>query len=60
LLYKFALPSFFSFLNDQGYKHDNPIRVDIKRVQETLDDNLREIKDRLERLEASTDDKTND
>ena len=52
LLYKFALPSFFSFLNDQGYRHDNPIRKDIERVQKTLDNNLKEVKERLKKLEG--------
>ena len=52
LLYKFALPSFFSFLNDQAYRHDNPIRQDIELVQKTLDNNLKEFKERLEKLEG--------
>jgi len=51
LVYKFALPSLFSFTNEQAYRHDNPIRKDIKQLQETLDTNLKEIRDRLERLE---------
>ena len=51
LLYKFALPSFFSVLNEQAYKHDNPIRADIEQVQKTLDANLKAISNRLEKLE---------
>jgi len=51
LLYKFALPSFFSFLNDQAYRHDNPIRKDIEKLQKTLDSNLKEVEGRLEKLE---------
>ena len=51
LVYKFALPSYFSAMNDQVYRHDNPIRADIERVQKTLDDSLGEIKDRLAELE---------
>ena len=38
LLYKFALPSFFSFLNDQAYRHDNPIRGDIEKLQKSVDE----------------------
>jgi len=51
LAYKFALPSFFSFWNEQFYTHDNQLRKDIESLQKTLDDNLNEIKDRLGRLE---------
>lgn len=51
LVYKFALPSYFSTMNDQAYKHDNPIRVDIKKVQDTLDSKLRELESRLNKLE---------
>jgi len=51
LIYKFALPSYFSAINDQVYKHDNPIRSDIAQIQKTLDDNLKEIGKRLQKLE---------
>ena len=51
LVYKFALPSYFSAVNDQIYKHDNPIRKDIEQVQKSIDDNLKTIVDRLEKME---------
>lgn len=47
LAYKFALPSYFSAINDQIYKHDNPIVRDIAKVQKTLDS----LVSRLEELE---------
>lgn len=46
LLYKFALPSFYSFWNDQFYRHDNLLRKDI----ELLKKDNREILKRLEEL----------
>ncbi len=53
LAYKFALPSYFSAMNDQAYKHDNPIRKDIKKVQDTLDSKLNELENRLSELEKA-------
>ena len=36
MIWKYALPSYLSSLNEQIYKHDNPIRQDIaKLAQET-------------------------
>jgi len=37
LLYKFALPSFFSYWNDQFYRHDNPMRKEIEEMGRKLD-----------------------
>jgi len=53
LAYKFALPSYFSAMNDQVYKHDNPIREDIKKIQDTLDSKLNELESRLSELEKA-------
>ena len=33
VLYKYALPSFFSFFNDQFYRHDNLLRHDIELLK---------------------------
>ena len=46
LVWKFALPSYLSSLNEQIYKHDNPIKRDIAMLSE---DNA-EIKKLLEEL----------
>ena len=46
LIWKFAIPSFFSTLNEQAYEHDNPIRRDI----ESLSNENKEIKKLLEKL----------
>ena len=51
LVYKFALPSYFSAMNDQAYRHDNPIRRDIKQLQDTLDNKLSKLENRLDKLE---------
>lgn len=34
LIWKFAIPSFFSTLNEQVYQHENPIRRDIAKLAE--------------------------
>ena len=44
LLYKFALPSFFSYWNDQFYRHDNPMRKEIEEMGKKLDRVLAEQK----------------
>ena len=36
--YKFALPSFFSFWNEQFYTHDNQLRKDIENLQLSIDE----------------------
>ena len=46
LIWKFALPSFFSTLNEQAYEHDNPIRKDL----EALAKENKEMKKMLEEL----------
>ena len=55
LIWKFALPSFFSTLNEQAYEHDNPIRRDI----EALANENKEIKKLLEALLEKEDEKSN-
>ncbi len=32
LIWKFALPSYFSSMNEQVYQHDNPIKKDIEKL----------------------------
>jgi len=44
LIYKYALPSFFSSWNNQFYQHDNPIRADLKRIKKQLSDIESKIK----------------
>jgi hypothetical protein len=51
LLYKFGLPSVFSFWNDQFYRHDNPMRKDLVDIKKLLTDDLDYIKERLDNLE---------
>lgn len=55
LLYKFALPSVYSFWNDQFYRHDNLMREDIetlkkdsKQIRETNEEILKILKERKE------------
>jgi len=38
VLYKYALPSFFSFFNDQFYQHGNKLREDIEELQKGIDE----------------------
>lgn len=51
LLYKFALPSFFEFWNDQFYRHDNPLVRDVEEIKKMLANNLLDIEKRVEKLE---------
>jgi hypothetical protein len=46
LEYKFSLPSYIAFNNQQAYAHDNPIRRDIEDMQK----DITEIKGILEKL----------
>lgn len=46
--YKVSMPSLFSFWNDQWWKHDNPIR----RRMDKMDKRLKKIEDVEKRLEA--------
>ncbi len=46
LEYKFSLPSYIAFNNQQAYAHDNPIRKDIEDMQE----DITEIKGLLDKL----------
>lgn len=48
LLYKFAVPSFFSAFSEQFYKHNNPLKDDIDALKR---DN-KEIIGRLKKLEG--------
>jgi hypothetical protein len=34
--YKFGLPSFIAFNNEQAWRHDNPIRKDIESMQRDI------------------------
>lgn len=36
LMFKFAVPSFFSAFNDQFYKHNNLLRQDIEQIKKKL------------------------
>ena len=36
LFYKFVYPSYYTFLNQQSYKHNNPIRKDLAEIKEKL------------------------
>jgi hypothetical protein len=35
--WKVTIPSSYKFINAQGYKHDNPIRKDIEKLQSDID-----------------------
>ena len=43
LAYKFALPSFFSFWNEQFYTHDNQLRKDIESLQRSVDELTKKV-----------------
>lgn len=45
--YKFVYPSFYAFRSQQEYKHQSPIQRDLSKCLEEL----KEIKDRLEKIE---------
>ena len=47
LVWKFALPSYLSSLNEQIYKHDNPIRRDIEKVAEDTAEIKRLLKEMI-------------
>ncbi len=49
VLYKFALPSYYSVFNEQFYRHDNLLRKDIEILKGTN----KTILEKLEALEAS-------
>ena len=51
LMWKFALPSFYSSTNEQLYRHDNPIRRDLEELKKILTDDLGDVKKRLDDLE---------
>ena len=36
--YKIVLPSTIAYLNEQGYKHQNPIRAQLDRIEKMLAD----------------------
>ena len=38
LMWKFALPSYYSSINEQLYRHDNPIRRDLEEIKKILAD----------------------
>ena len=43
LMYKYALPSFFSFWNEQWYVHDNQLRKDIEGLQESINELTKKV-----------------
>jgi len=47
LIFKLGNPSYFAALNEQAYKHDNPIRKDLEDVKKTL----AEIQEKLSQYE---------
>lgn len=51
LVWKFFLPSFYSVFNAQVYKHDNPIRRDIREVKKIIVGDLHSLEKRVEKLE---------
>jgi hypothetical protein len=51
LAWKFFLPSFYDVFNAQVYKHNNPIRRDIKEVKDLMVERLDSLEGRLEELE---------
>lgn len=51
VMWKFALPSYYSSINEQLYRHDNPIRKDLEELKKILTDDLGDIKKRLDNLE---------
>lgn len=44
LLYKYAIPSFFSAFNDQFYKHGNLLRQDMEDIKKTNKVILKKLK----------------
>jgi hypothetical protein len=51
LMWKFALPSYYSSFNEQFYRHDNPIRADLEEIKKLLNKDLGNVKKRLDKLE---------
>ena len=46
--YKFSLPSFFSFWNDQFWKHNNPVKIELKAIRKEnkeLKESMAELKE---------------
>jgi len=55
LIWKFALPSFYSSANEQAYRHNNPLRKDIESVKDDariLKDDTKMLKSELELARA--------
>ena len=36
MFFKFVYPSYYKFLNEQSYKHNNPIKKDLDKIKEKL------------------------
>jgi len=56
IIFKLGNPSYFAALNEQAYKHDNPIRRDIeenKKVLEEIKKTLTEIKKTLTEMQKA-------
>ena len=43
IIFKYGLPSFFGAWNQQFYKHNNPMRADLEKIQKQLDEMARKI-----------------
>lgn len=52
LLYRFALPSYFAVWNEQFYRHNNPVKRDLTAIRRLLTDDLKHIRERLDKLEG--------
>lgn len=51
LIYKFALPSFYSFFNDQFYRHGNLLKRDLELLKEENGKILKKLEELKEELE---------
>ncbi|KKN23701.1 hypothetical protein LCGC14_0902260 [marine sediment metagenome] len=45
--YKFILPSSYTFLNEQEYKHENLIRKDIRLLQEEMKTEIQKLREEI-------------
>ena len=50
ILWKFAIPSFYSVFNDQFYRHDNPLVKDMELLKRQNQEILEQNKEILEQL----------